>query len=153
MAEVVPETNEQRLQNFLTESPWSHRALMDDVARQADQLVGRKSNSGLLIDECAIKKSGKLSVGSDRQWCGRLGKVDYSDSAADTFVTDDDEGRIADWNPGAEFSPIRKSTLIHGTQSRHVAGSRVHGLRDITNVAAKPHSSKYESSTRVGTAP
>ena len=88
MAEVVPETNEQRLQNFLTESPWSHRAVMDDVARHADQIVGGKPNSGLLIDECAIKKSGKLSVGSDRQWCGRLGKVDVCQNAVFGVLSD-----------------------------------------------------------------
>ena len=95
MAEVVPETNEQRLQNFLTESPWSHRAVMDDVARQANQLVGGRPDSGLLIDECSIKKSGKLSVGADRQWCGRLGKVDICQNAVFGVLSD-----------GVRFVPI-----------------------------------------------
>lgn len=76
MAEVVPDTNEQRLQHFLTESPWDHRPVMDQVAGEANALVGGKSDSCLLIDETGFKKSGKSSVGAARQWCGRLGKVD-----------------------------------------------------------------------------
>jgi SRSO17 transposase len=76
MAEVVPGTNYQRLQNFATNSPWSERAVMGQVAEEADQLLGGEPDSSLLIDESGFAKKGEDSVGVARQWCGRLGKVD-----------------------------------------------------------------------------
>jgi SRSO17 transposase len=76
MAEVVPDTDYQRLQNFATNSPWDHRAVMRQVAGEADQLLGGEPDSSLLIDESGFAKKGKDSAGVARQWCGRLGKVD-----------------------------------------------------------------------------
>jgi len=76
MAEVVPGTDYQRLQNFATNSPWDHRAVMRQVAEEADGLLGGEPDSSLLIDESGFVKKGKDSAGVARQWCGRLGKVD-----------------------------------------------------------------------------
>jgi SRSO17 transposase len=76
MAEVVPGTDYQRLQNFATNSPWSERAVMRQVAEEADRLLGGEPDSSLLIDESGFVKKGKDSAGVARQWCGRLGKVD-----------------------------------------------------------------------------
>jgi SRSO17 transposase len=76
MAEVVPGTDYQRLQNFVTNSPWDHRAVMRQVAEEADQLLGGEPDSCLLIDESSFVKKGQDSAGVARQWCGRLGKVD-----------------------------------------------------------------------------
>ena len=76
MAEVVPGTNYQRLQNFVTNSPWDDRAVMRQVAEEADRLLGGEPDSCLLIDESGFVKKGKDSAGVARQWCGRLGKVD-----------------------------------------------------------------------------
>jgi SRSO17 transposase len=76
MAEVVPETDYQRLQHFLTDSPWDHQAVMQQVAAEADRLLGGQPDRCLLIDESGFVKKGQDSVGVARQWCGRLGKVD-----------------------------------------------------------------------------
>ncbi len=76
MEERVADADEQQLQQMLTDSPWDHQAVMDQVALEADQWLGGHPNSCLLIDESGFKKSGKHSVGVARQWCGRLGKVD-----------------------------------------------------------------------------
>lgn len=76
MVEVVPETDYQRLQHFLTDSPWDHRAVMRQVAAEADRLLGGQRDSCLLIDESSFVKKGKDSAGVARQWCGRLGKVE-----------------------------------------------------------------------------
>ena len=76
MAEVVPDSDEQVLQHFLSNSNWDARAVVDQVARQADALLGGTADSALLIDESGITKKGKKSVGVARQWNGRLGKVD-----------------------------------------------------------------------------
>ena len=76
MAEVVPESDEQALQHFLSNSNWDERAVLDQVALEADALLGGSSESALLIDESGISKKGNKSVGVARQWNGRLGKVD-----------------------------------------------------------------------------
>ena len=76
MSEVVPETDARNLQQFLTHSKWEARAVMDQVAREADALLGDEQEACLLIDESGFPKQGKKSVGVARQWLGRLGKVD-----------------------------------------------------------------------------
>jgi SRSO17 transposase len=76
MAEAVPDSDDQVLQNFLTHSSWDHRAVMDRVARKADTLLGADRDVGLYIDESAFQKKGDKSVGVARQWNGRLGKRD-----------------------------------------------------------------------------
>jgi len=76
MAEVVADSDEQALQHFLSHSPWSHREVLDQVACEADAHLGGYADSALLIDESAITKKGRHSVGVARQWNGRLGKVD-----------------------------------------------------------------------------
>ena len=76
MAEVVPESDEQALQHFLSNSNWDERGVLDQVALEADALLGGTQESALLIDESGITKKGNKSVGVARQWNGRLGKVD-----------------------------------------------------------------------------
>ena len=76
MAEVVPESDEQVLQHFLSNSAWDERGVLDQVALEADGLLGGTDESALLIDESGITKKGSKSVGVARQWNGRLGKVD-----------------------------------------------------------------------------
>ena len=76
MAEVVPESDEQVLQHFLSNSNWDERGVLDQVALEVDALLGGTPESALLIDESGITKKGNKSVGVARQWNGRLGKVD-----------------------------------------------------------------------------
>jgi SRSO17 transposase len=76
MAEAVPDSDEQVLQNFLTHSAWDHREVMDQVARNANALIGTEEGAGRYIDESAFQKKGTKSVGVARQWNGRLGKQD-----------------------------------------------------------------------------
>lgn len=76
MAEAVPDSDEQVLQNFLTHSAWDYRGVMDQVALNANQCVGSEVGAGLYVDESAFQKKGEKSVGVARQWNGRLGKQD-----------------------------------------------------------------------------
>jgi len=64
------------LQHFLSNSNWDERAVLDQVAMEADTLIGGGQNTGLIIDESYFAKKGVKSVGVARQWNGRLGKVD-----------------------------------------------------------------------------
>ncbi len=76
MCEVVPESNHQAVQQFISDSTWDSQAVKDRVAQNADELIGSSEEAGLLIDESSFTKKGKKSVGAARQWLGRLGKVD-----------------------------------------------------------------------------
>ena len=76
MVEVVPDSEWQSLQNFLSCSPWSGKRLLDQVARDANNLIGGDADSCLIVDESGFSKKGKKSFGVSRQWNGRLGKVD-----------------------------------------------------------------------------
>jgi SRSO17 transposase len=76
MVEVVPDSNWQSLQNFASHSPWSAKGLLDQIALDANQLIGGDADSCLIVDESAFGKKGDQSVGVSRQWNGRLGKID-----------------------------------------------------------------------------
>ena len=76
MAEVVPDSDARNLQQFLTHSKWSARDVIDQVARDANELLGDDQQAGFFIDESGFAKQGPMSVGVARQWLGRLGKVD-----------------------------------------------------------------------------
>jgi SRSO17 transposase len=75
MEEHVIGADDQALQYMLTESQWDSKAVMDQVAQEANQLLGG-DESCLLLDESGFEKKGEHSVGVARQWNGRLGKVD-----------------------------------------------------------------------------
>ena len=76
MAEAVPDSDDQVLQHFLTNSSWDDQLVIDQLAQDADPLIGGNKDSCLLIDESGIPKKGIKSVGVARQWCGQLGKVE-----------------------------------------------------------------------------
>jgi len=76
MASTIAGANAQQFQHFIANSPWDHRPLLRQVAKDADRLLGGKADSCLIIDESTFPKKGEQTVGVARQWCGRLGKVD-----------------------------------------------------------------------------
>jgi SRSO17 transposase len=63
------------LQQFIGQSPWDHGPWFAEPARQAGQELG-ESGGVLVLDPSAFPKKGPESVGVQRQWCGRLGKID-----------------------------------------------------------------------------
>jgi SRSO17 transposase len=73
MAEAVPGTSEQRLQEFLTNMQWDEDALNRQRVEKmiAEATVGQ---GVLIFDDTGFAKQGKASVGVARQYCGTLGK-------------------------------------------------------------------------------
>jgi SRSO17 transposase len=65
----------QGLQKFLGQSEWDHRPLLTELARQVGTELGQ-ADAVLVFDPSAFPKKGTESVGVQRQWCGRLGKID-----------------------------------------------------------------------------
>jgi len=70
MEEVVPECDYQSLHHFVSESAWDAQAVSDQVAVEADRLLGGSVDSCLLLDESSFEKKGEKSVGVARQWRG-----------------------------------------------------------------------------------
>src|SRR5918992_562139 len=54
-------------------SPWPVEPLEAVLAAKADELVGGP-DAALVVDDTALPKQGRHSVGVARQYCGRLGK-------------------------------------------------------------------------------
>jgi SRSO17 transposase len=65
----------RQLQKFIGECPWDDRPLIRELSRQVGQEIG-EPDGVIVFDPSAFAKKGKESVGVQRQWCGRLGKVE-----------------------------------------------------------------------------
>jgi SRSO17 transposase len=73
MAARVAPGDVQQLHHFVSTSPWATAPLEDELVRAADRLVGGP-DAVLVVDDTALVKQGKHSVGVKRQYCGQLGK-------------------------------------------------------------------------------
>ena len=71
-ARVAPGSAEQ-LHHLIGGSPWATGPLEAVLAREADRLVGGP-DAVLVVDDTALPKQGRHSVGVARQYCGALGK-------------------------------------------------------------------------------
>ena len=95
MEEYVENYDYQAQQQFLSDSPWEHRPLVDRVAKEVDALLGG-ADSLLLVDESGFAKKGNKSVGVARQWNGRLGKVDNSQVGVFAALSDGQRASLVD---------------------------------------------------------
>jgi hypothetical protein len=76
------------LQTDLGTSPWDHTPLIDELSRRVARDLGRP-DAVLVFDPSAFPKQGDASVGVQRPWCGRLGKVEIGQVGLDLgSVTD-----------------------------------------------------------------
>ena len=73
MAERVCPGQTQQLHHFVSTSTWPTTPLEQVLRKTADALVGGK-DAALIVDDTALPKQGKHSVGVKRQHCGVLGK-------------------------------------------------------------------------------
>jgi SRSO17 transposase len=73
MAARVAPGDTQQLHHFVSASPWATAPLEDELVKAADRLVGG-ADAVLVIDDTALVKQGRHSVGVKRQYCGQLGK-------------------------------------------------------------------------------
>ena len=75
MAEVIPDSNSQSLQHFISYSPFDEEGLKKQINEDVNNKLGGEETA-LLIDDSSTPKAGKCSVGVARQYCGKIGKVD-----------------------------------------------------------------------------
>jgi SRSO17 transposase len=87
IAQAVPGTSAQRLQEFLTNMQWDE----EDLNRQrvAKMLAEATMGDGALVfDDTGFPKQGTASVGVERQYSGTLGKVGHCQVAVTCCSTD-----------------------------------------------------------------
>jgi SRSO17 transposase len=63
------------LQHFIREGSWGHGPLLEVLAGQVRDGLGEEDGV-LVFDPSGHAKRGTESVGVQRQWCGRLGKIE-----------------------------------------------------------------------------
>jgi len=96
MEESVKDFDYQGQQQFLSDSPWNDRDLIDQIAQDVGDVIG-SSEASLVIDESSFAKQGKMSVGVARQWNGRLGKVDNAQVGVFAVLTDGKRSSVTDF--------------------------------------------------------
>jgi SRSO17 transposase len=65
----------QGLQKFMGQAEWDHQPLLTELVGQVATELG-EADGVLVFDPSAFPKKGSESVGVQRQWCGRLGKIE-----------------------------------------------------------------------------
>jgi SRSO17 transposase len=73
MAAQLGLSGHDQLHHFVTSPTWDDAPLRQLLVEKADALVGGP-DAVLVIDDTALPKQGRLSVGVARQYCGCLGK-------------------------------------------------------------------------------
>lgn len=89
-------TNYFQMQHFITESNWSARQLMDEVAREVSDVLPKNKLTALIIDESGWTKKGEKSVGVGRQYCGNVGKVANCQVAVFASLSNGDYSSLID---------------------------------------------------------
>ena len=92
----------QNLHHFMSNSPWSARAVIRQVQAEIAATPGLERGGVLVLDESANAKTGEKSAGSGRQYNGRLGKVDMSQVGTFLAYTN---GSVWTWVDGELYLP------------------------------------------------
>ena len=144
IGEDVEASNYQGMQQLISDSPWSDTAVMDQVAREADGLLGGHRHSALYLDESSFVKKGDASVGGQRQYGGRWGKLENCQVGVFGCLGREERAALVDYRlflPEAWVQDEERSTKAkiprekrgHRTQAERaleiVQQSRQRGLR------------------------
>lgn len=65
----------QNLQRFVGWAAWDHAPLLEELAKEVGTNIGEEDGV-VVFDPSGFKKCGNDSVGVQRQWLGRFGKID-----------------------------------------------------------------------------
>jgi len=99
---IAPDADGQNLQQFISDSPWSAAAVLQQVRCEIAATPALRTGGVLLLDESADEKAGAKSAGAGRQHNGRLGKIEMSQVG--TFLAFY-KGNVWTWVDGELFLP------------------------------------------------
>jgi SRSO17 transposase len=88
-------TDRQPFQKFIGQVAWDDEVILDKLVKQVSREIGT-SNGILVLDPTSFPKKGTESVGVQRQWCGRLGKIDNCQVATFLAYVGSDEFALID---------------------------------------------------------
>jgi SRSO17 transposase len=83
------------LQHFVGSSTWDHRPLLRELASQVGRTIGTPEGV-IVFDPSGFPKKGDASAGVQRQWIGRLGKVDNGQVGVFMAYASDHEHALVD---------------------------------------------------------
>jgi SRSO17 transposase len=72
---ILAERPRKPVQHFVGAGCWNDEAVMAELRRHVAEVLG-DAEGVLVLDSSGFAKKGTASCGVDRQWCGRLGKID-----------------------------------------------------------------------------
>jgi SRSO17 transposase len=72
---IQAQRHRKPVQHFVGGGAWDDEAVMAELRCHVDEELAHRSGVHVL-DGCAFAKKGTESCGVDRQWCGRLGKLE-----------------------------------------------------------------------------
>src|SRR5688500_15966227 len=75
IAETMGDVDPQAMQRLLYEADWSADAVCQEMRQQIKDRLGNLAGIGV-IDESGFIKKGVKSAGVQRQYCGRVGKIE-----------------------------------------------------------------------------
>lgn len=76
IANSMEKADGQAMQHFMSNSPWSGAGVFEQIQEEVRKTPELQHGSLLILDESADEKAGGQSVGTSRQYNGRMGKVD-----------------------------------------------------------------------------
>jgi SRSO17 transposase len=86
----------QTIQRFVGELDWDQGPPIGELTGQVARALGRP-DAVLVFDPSAFPKQGAASVGVQRQWCGRLGKVENCQVGVFLGYVGDDDHTLVDF--------------------------------------------------------
>jgi len=118
----------QNLQHFISNSPWSSRALVEAIQDEI-KVHSAFAQAILVLDESAQEKAGEYSAGAGRQHNGRLGKIEMSQVGVFlSLVTP----QVNTWIDGELFIPE------HWFDEAHRAQRQAVGIPEEVSFQTKP---------------
>jgi SRSO17 transposase len=120
MAARLVDGDEQCLQQFVNQSPWSEEVVRENLARR---MVGELSPEAWVIDDTGFAKKGRWSVGVGRQYSGTLGRVDNCQVVVSVNAASDEASCPLDWRiflpPAWDQDQQRRAKAHVPAEARH----------------------------------